>query len=237
MKTSAERAAKPDGGSTLVAKLAGELWQQLRGEIEYHAVGHSAGSIFHAFFLPLLVAQHPAGAPRVDLRTLHFLAPAMTTDLFAAQLKALIGSGQPITRLTIYTMLDDLERNDPSLHPYGKSLLYLVSQAFEDKAPTPILGLQRALKSDLKLIRFFGLAGTEKVADVAFSKSPEGTPLTSRTESTTHGGFDNDVGTMTSVLRRVLDVSDDVTVVDYFEDTVPGFDRPGVGIARVSAGV
>ena len=237
MKTSAERAAKPDGGSTLVAKLAGELWQQMRGEIEYHAVGHSAGSIFHAFFLPLLVAQHPAGAPRVDVRTLHFLAPAMTTDLFAAQLKALIGSGKPITRFTIYTMLDDLERNDPSLRPYGKSLLYLVSQAFEDKAPTPILGLQRALKSDLPLIRFFGLAGTEKVADVAFSKSPEGTPLTSRTESTTHGGFDNDVATMTSVLRRVLDVSDDVTVVDYFEDTVPGFDRPGVGIARVSAGV
>ena len=235
MKASAERAAKPDGGSALVAQLAGELWQQTHGEIEYHAIGHSAGSIFHAFFLPLLVAQHPAGAPRVDLRTLHFLAPAITTELFVAQLKALIGSGKPITHLTTYTMLDDLEKNDPSLHPYGKSLLYLVSQAFEEKAPTPILGLQRSLKSDLKLIRFFGLAGTEKVADIAFSKSLDGTPLNARTESTTHGGFDNDVATMTSVLRRVLDVSDDTTVVDYFEDTVPGFDRPGVGVARVSA--
>src|SRR4029078_7808438 len=100
-----------DGASPWVEKLGGELWQQLRGEIEYHAVGHSAGSIFHAFFLPLLVAQHQAGAPRVDVRTLHFLAPAMTTDLFAAQLKALIGSGQPITRLTIYTMLDDRGAN------------------------------------------------------------------------------------------------------------------------------
>jgi hypothetical protein len=232
MKTSAEHASRSNGGSALVAQLAGELWQATRGEIEYHALGHSAGSIFHAFFLPLLVAQQPAGLPHVDVRTLHFLAPAITTDLFKTKLKALIGSGKPITRLIEYTMVDELERNDPSLHPYGKSLLYLVSQAFEDKEATPILGLQKSLKSDLQLIRFLGLAGTEKVADITFSPSPEGTPLNARTESNTHGGFDNDIATMTSVIRRVLDVPDGTAVVDYFEDGIPGFDRPGVGKAR-----
>ena len=234
MKTSAERSSHEDGGSTLVAALGGELWRQTHGEIEYHAVGHSAGSIFHAYFLPLLVAQRPAGVPPVDVRTLHFLAPAITTELFKTQLKSLVGSGKAITRLATYTMLDDLEREDSSLRPYGKSLLYLVSQAFEDKQATSILGLQKSLKTDLQMIRFFGLAGTEKIADIAFSRSGQGTPLNARTESTTHGGFDNDIATMTSVLRRVLDVPDSTAVVDYFEDAIPGFDRPSVGAPRES---
>ena len=68
-------------------------------------------------------------------------------------------------------MTDELEQADSSMRPYGKSLLYLVSGAFEDAVPTKILGLQKSLKQDLQLIRFFGLAGTEKVADIVFSKT------------------------------------------------------------------
>src|SRR5262249_60929590 len=109
--------------------------------------------------------------------------------------------------------------------------------AFEDEQPTPILGLQRSLKSDVKLIRFFGLAGTEKAADIAFSKTGDGTPLNARTLSITHGDFDNDVATMTSVIRRVLDVADTTAVVDYFEDAVPGFDRASVGSVPPEASV
>ena len=78
MKKSAQKAADPDGGARLVAELAGKLWKATRGTVEFHALGHSAGAIFHAFFLPLLVAQKPAGVPPVDVRTLHFLAPAST---------------------------------------------------------------------------------------------------------------------------------------------------------------
>ena len=115
--------------------------------------------------------------------------------------------------------------------PYGKSLLYLVTNAFEDAVPTPILGLQKNLKQDLPLIRFFGLAGTEKVADIVFSQTADAAPLNARSQSITHGGFDNDVATMTSVIRRVLDVSDATPVVDYFEESVPGFARAPVGTA------
>jgi len=35
---------------------------------------------------------------------------------------------------------------------------------------------------------------------------------------------------MTSVVRRVLDVPDATAVVDYFEDPVPGFEHPVIGI-------
>ena len=224
MKSSAERAAAADGGAALVAKLAGQLWKDFEGALEFHALGHSAGAIFHAFFLPVLVAQRPAGVPSVDVRTLHLLAPAITTELFKTRLRPLVGAGQPITRLTTYTMTDQFEQDDDTVAPYGKSLLYLVSHAFEDKESTPLVGLQKSLKSDLQMIRFFGLAGTEKVADITFAKTAPGTPLNARTESITHGGFDDDVATMTSVIRRVLDVPDGTAVVDYFEEMVPGFD-------------
>jgi hypothetical protein len=229
MKLGAEKASEPGGGARLAAELAGALWKATGGEIEFHALGHSAGSIFHAFFLPLLVAQQPDGVPPVDVRTLHFLAPAITSDLFKARLKALIGPGRPITSLTMYTMADELEQTDRSLKPYGKSLLYLVSNAFEDAAPAAILGLQRSLIRDLPLIRFFGLAGTEKVASIAFSKTVASAPVDARSQSITHGGFDNDVATMTSVIRRVLAVPGEAAVTEYFEESVPGFDRKAVG--------
>ena len=235
MKKSAQKAADPDGGSRLVAELAGKLWKATRGTIEFHALGHSAGAIFHAFFLPLLVAQKPAGVPPVDVRSLHLLAPASTTELFKKRLKPLIGPGQPITRLAVYTMTDELEQEDSSIRAYGKSLLYLVSNAFEDAVPTPILGLQKSLKQDLPLIRFFGLAGTEKVADIVFSTTGEGVPLNARSQSIRHGGFDNDIETMTSIVRRVLDAGDGTAVVDYFEESVPGFERAPVGTAPPAA--
>jgi hypothetical protein len=231
MKTSAEKATAPDGGSSLVARFARELWQATNGEIEFHALGHSAGAIFHAFLLPLLVEPRPAGNPPVQVRTLHLLAPAITNDLFKSQLLPLIGPGRPISRLTEYTMTDEREQADASLKPYGKSLLYLVSNAFEDAQPTAVLGLQKSLKTDLALIRFFGLGGTQRMADITYSTTDQSTPHNARTESITHGGFDNDVATMTSVVRRVLEAPDTTDVVEYFEDEISGFERTAAGTA------
>lgn len=240
MKLSAERASALGGGATLVATLTAALWKQTRGRVELHALGHSAGAIFHAHFLPRLLGQKPAGVPRVSVRTLHLLAPAVTTALFTETLLPLVGAGKPITQLAHYTMADVLEQADPSTRPYGKSLLYLVSRAFEEAVPTPILGLETSLKRDLQLIRFFGLAGTEKVADIVFSQTAANVPLTSRSTSTTHGGFDNDVATMTSVVRRVLDVPDTTAVVDYFEDPVDSAEASAAGtlpVTRSAAGM
>jgi hypothetical protein len=229
MKKSAEKSAAPGGGSRLTADLAAELSASLAGAIEFHALGHSAGAIFHAHFLPLLV-QPRAGGAALSVRTLHLLAPAITIDLFKDTLKPLVGAGKPITSLTTYTMTDDLEQQDHTVKPYGKSLLYLVSGSFEDTVPTKLLGMQKGLKQDAPLIGFFGLAGTEKVADICFSRTDPAAPRNARTESSSHGGFDNDVATMTSVVRRVLDAADGSAVVDYFEDVVPGFERSAVGL-------
>ena len=40
---------------------------------------------------------------------------------------------------------DAAERADPTCWPYGHSLLYLVSRAFEDRRETPLLGMERHL--------------------------------------------------------------------------------------------
>lgn len=231
MKKSAENGAKAGGGQRVVAEAAAQMWTTLGGDIEFHAAGHSAGAIFHSHFLPLLVGQPVNGTPAVSVSSLQLLAPAITIDNFKTRLQPLVGSGRSIASLTTYTMSDEFEQDDESLKPYGKSLLYLVRAAFEDERNTPILGLQRDLKQDLKMIRFFGLAGTEKVADIVFSKTDSSASVSARSESITHGGFDNDVATMTSLVRRTLGTADTDPVVDYFEETVDGFDRAAIGAA------
>jgi hypothetical protein len=88
--------------------------------------------------------------------------------------------------------------------PYGKSLLYLVSNAFEGKRDIPLLGMQRFLEKDPALKAVFAKAanGFPSLV-VAGVNGPEHS--VSRSES--HGGFDNDPATMNSLLCRILDVT------------------------------
>ncbi len=204
MKRSAELASMQGGGARMVAEMTRDLWAAHNGDMEIHALGHSAGSIFHAFFLPTLLDQKsPAGAPPVSVKSLHFLAPASTTALFESKLISRIGPGKQILSHTMYTMNKDFEQADTA-GPYRKSLLYLVSRSFEDQRPTPILGLEESLRDDAALVRFYGLTrGTPGVAQILFSKTPPDAPPDSATVSITHGDFDNELKTMNSVARRI----------------------------------
>ncbi|HEX2190144.1 MAG TPA: caspase family protein, partial [Longimicrobiaceae bacterium] len=207
MKRGAERASAADGGAHYVAaQLAAFLDAEAkkpdgsRATVEVHAVGHSAGSIFHAHFLPAALA---AGAPSV--RSLHFLAPAIRTDLFRDALAPRLGKG--VDHLTVFTMRRDLERDDHCKHVYRKSLLYLIHHALEAEKRTPILGLEESLRGDAALRGLFGLGARSEVAEVVWSKSPTASGR-SASWSTTHGGFDDDPATMNSVARRVLGMND-----------------------------
>lgn len=221
MKRSAELASLETGGGLTVARLTLELWNAHHRDMEIHAAGHSAGTIFHAHFLPVLLGQAAGpGAPALAVKTLHFLAPACTNELFNRTLRGSIGPGKPIGAMTMYTMSESLELEDTA-GPYRKSLLYLVSRAFETEQPAPILGLEESLRGDVRLVRFFGLAGHQKGADLLFSRTPLSAGPRSRTLATTHGSFDNDAATMNSVVRRVLDVPDTAAIVDFFEEALP----------------
>lgn len=209
MKENAQLASghpRQNGAIQLVARYVEAAKKKLaghdKGGWELHIVGHSAGSIFAAHALPLLSGL---GIP---LKSVQFMAPAIRVDTFKELLLPGLESG--LTPLpSLYVLSDKLELGD-SVGPYAKSLLYLVSNAFEGTREVPILGMKRFIDADRQLARLFGGAVDGRPALVV----SEGIPPAPAQESAavrqgasvsrSHGGFDNDCATMNSVLTRVL---------------------------------
>ncbi len=204
MKESALASASPDtgdgwpGGAWLFVNALRAAADELTAAghpVTLHTAGHSAGAIFQAHLIPALLAS---GLP---VETLAFLAPAIRVDRFKQHLASPITNGE-VKRFSMFTMSEDAELAD-NVGPYRKSLLYLVSRACEPRVPTPILGLQENIDADAELPAFFRGANVE-LQHAVFRDLPPN-PLT---RSTTHGGFDNDRATMSSVLRRIKQVPD-----------------------------
>ncbi|MBF0162177.1 MAG: caspase family protein [Magnetococcales bacterium] len=181
------------GGGWVFLNELKKLLDEPGHSVELHAVGHSAGSIFHAH---LLGAANGLGLPALE--SLQFLAPAISIQDFN---RLLVTTGLVTTQVrktpAIFTMEDGLESQDPSCgmswFNYGKSLLYMISNALEATHQEPILGLQKFLASQPSI-----------TADVIYSQTPDLAPIGRRSRSTTHGGFDNDADTMESVCFRIL---------------------------------
>ena len=248
MKLAAERAVDAPtatdagGGARYVAsRLKAFCDANNKALIELHAVGHSAGSIFHSHFLR---AAQELKVPTFE--SAHFLAPAIRVDTFHRLLGARIGDKAAVKSLCVFTMLKDFEKADNCAGIYRKSLLYLVSNAFEDERGDPLLGLDESINADAGLKRLFGLDGsTPSPGQVIWSKTASDAGRSAST-ATSHGDFDDDGPTMNSVLRRVLGKADADAIVDFplARDVQPAahawFDRigPDAGTtgARVNAG-
>ena len=201
MKTNAERASAAGGGARAVARRLARLCAAHAGDgIELHAVGHSAGSIFHAHFLDAARREKVPG-----FRTLQLLAPAIRVDLFKERVVPLLDDY--VERLTMFSMSDDYERADTCLGVYRKSLLYLIHKALERQDGEPILGLRVSAENDPDLRRlFWGTASRGPTAEAVWSVTREAASAVA-SASTTHGGFDDDAPTMNSVALRVLSPS------------------------------
>jgi len=213
MKWSAQQSSSANaqggtGGAWYVAEKLADWCKQHPDEIEVHACGHSAGSIFHAHFIPCAL-EH--GVPRVD--SLHLMAPAVRVDLFRQQLQHRVGKGKGIDKLTMYTMDDGFEKDDDCGKVYRKSLLYLIHHGLEPERNEPILGLERSVRADAGLKQLFGIGGGQGDATVVWSDNGlDGGRSASR--SRTHGGFDDDPATMGSIARRVLGKADADAIVE-----------------------
>ena len=131
-------------------------------------------------------------------------------DLFCKMYVPAIESGH-LERFTLFTLTDKAEQDDHCARIYNKSLLYLVSHAFEKRPRIPlfrdgepILGMakwiQKAMKEDEQIEALF------KQKSVQWVQAPnhfkEGSPSASR--ATSHGGFDDDAFTLKATLARVL---------------------------------
>lgn len=217
MKSSAELASQSGNGANYAAEKMAALFLQHSEDIDVHAVGHSAGSIFHAHFLPLLAQQN------TPIKSAHYLAPAVRNDLFKQNIAPLLGNG--IESLTLFTMNKQREKDDSVAAVYHKSLLYLVSRALEDGDDTDILGLEESLRRDPDTRSLFGLHGAaSEHAEVVWSPTEDSQSGNGST-AVTHGGFDDDPHTMESVLRRVLNLRNGESIEPFpAEETRGGSD-------------
>lgn len=194
MKENATLAATKAAGA---ARMTGEFLLQMKaaGKIdEIHLVGHSAGSILQAHLASYLTSNG------VNVSSLSLWAPACNFDLFESIYKPMLDSGA-IEAFDLYTLDDATERDDYCANIYHKSLLYLVSGAFEVKPRiplirpdgTPILGLARDVK---KLIP----AAFWKPNSKRWIVSPTAGVSTARH----HGEFDDDQCTLVTTLERIV---------------------------------
>lgn len=186
------------GGAYYLARRLAQFCVEHPDRLTLHAVGHSAGSVFHSHFVPQALNLGVQA-----FRSMHLMAPAVRTDVFKQQLLPLVGSGLGVDDLTVYTMLDSYERDDNCGAIYRKSLLYLIHHALEPESETPILGLERSIRQDPGLKKLFGIGSDAGAASVVWSRSSEHDGCNA-SRSTTHGGFDDDASTMESIARRVL---------------------------------
>jgi hypothetical protein len=211
MKLSAQLASSSvqgnEGGAWYVAQKLSQFCAANQGKVELHAVGHSAGSIFHSYFIP---AALDLGAPH--FKSIHFMAPAVCVDTFKAKLADRIGNG--IDQLSIFTMNKSYEQSDYCASIYQKSLLYLIYFGLEAERKTPILGLEESIRSDSELKKLLGLGVPGAPGEVIWSVSLS-TQGRNASTSKTHGGFDDDGPTMSSIARRILDKADADTIVEY----------------------
>ena len=187
----------PGGAFVLAAALRSYIAAN-SGAIELHVAGHSAGSIYHSHFVPRLFE----GDDKVEsVKSVTFLAPAVRVDTFEATLLPLAETGR-IENLSIFTMNENQEKRDNTAGVYRKSLLYLVSRAFEAEKDAEILGLEEHLRRSGRIMAYLDDASERLVL------GPVARGRLSSTQATSHGAFDNDEQTMMSLARRVVGVPD-----------------------------
>jgi hypothetical protein len=151
-----------------------------RQPLRLHLVAHSAGSIVAARMIDAAVQLG------THLESVSFLAPALRVDEFRARVLPHIDGGA-LQRYQQFHLTDKAELEDPSCRPYGRSLLYLVSESFEGGQRTPILGMQK----------YFDAAFGDR-ADLVAHAAPG--PASTATR---HGAFDDDAATRAQVLDFV----------------------------------
>lgn len=178
-----------------VTAALGSAAKAARAGWELHVVAHSAGAIYAAYAMEHFLQSG------IRLASFHLMAPAVTVDLFNRLIRPHIEAGKcPVPDLYVLSEQGEL---DDDVGPYGKSLLYLVSNAFEPSRSTPLLGMQKYIQKikDGPQVDPALQALLAPTTVVAGAKPPPGLGVS---RSNSHGGFDNDKDTLNSILGRIL---------------------------------
>ncbi|HXF45861.1 MAG TPA: C1 family peptidase, partial [Burkholderiaceae bacterium] len=216
MRENAARGAARGRGLDLLARKLVALRDRLQSEggksLQVHLVGHSAGTILLGHLLGKLAA-----APlRIATCTLYAAACSVR---FAVQ--KYLDEAKPIlssTDIALHYLTDANEKRDylagsRHFHLYGKSLLYLVSRALDDKRKMPLLGFERAVEPGYEANadqwvasehdalrewqrRFKGTLAPVAEPNIAVAAN-------GKTVQATHGSFDNNVRVIAATIERI----------------------------------
>jgi hypothetical protein len=187
------------GASLVVDRLAHHV--RSHPDVQVDLVGHSAGSIFLAGVLDRLVE---AGVP---VHGLTYLAAAIRVDTWARQVLPHLRSGR-VADFASFGLSAQRELDDTTgaggRAVYRKSLLHLVARALERdprNAEVPLVGMASAATVPVE-----GTSLARAVAEIRGDLvwAPAAGSAHRRSDATTHGGFDDDSPTLTSVMLRVL---------------------------------
>lgn len=221
MKENALRATTTAGGGARLVADEITLLAKEFPELEIHVVGHSAGSIFHAPLVQYLgstghIKEGPLAGSKVSglglkIKTCTLWAPACTTKLFKASYLPVLNLGG-IGAFTLFTLTDKAEQDDNCAKIYNKSLLYLVSNAFEDEPRIPvfrpdgdpILGMEKFIRADTELLALFNKT-SPRAATWVLSPNTDDIGSATASRSAHHGDFDDDEATVKATLARILD--------------------------------
>jgi hypothetical protein len=184
---------------------------------ELHLSNHSAGSILHAPLIQLLATKGkiPSGPMAgkegfgIKISSLTMLSPAITMSLFKEAYYPLLKNAQ-IERFSIFTLTDKAEKDDNCLDIYNKSVLYLVSNAFEDKPRipsirdgVPILGMEKFIQEDAEIKELFKKKTFNWIL-APNTNGQDGSLLKSDAQS--HISFDDNETTLRALLCNILSI-------------------------------
>ncbi|TAN72597.1 MAG: peptidase C1 [Gallionella sp.] len=226
MKENAELAAESGRGGDLLTEALRALAGSWGDRFELHLVGHSAGSIALGRLLGNLAQKGLSGS----VKSVHLYAPACTVA-FANRHYA--PHAEIMRKLHLDILSDRREKDDNVATVYQKSLLYFVSNALEADLRMPILGLENVFNP-----RYCGWDGASSTAEAItnwrnaadISKLKErltihdeekiltrrgnGADQREKTDSASHGGFDNNIGVVSKTLERITGAKLDLPVDD-----------------------
>lgn len=184
MKRDAERSFAAGAESAAAVKTLLSVNDGLARPLKIHLVGHSAGSNFASEFINRWRKLAPAGQV---LDNCFVLAAACTVDQYSRHLRPALDENY-LRHLTIYNLSEKRELDD-TVGPYSKSLLHLVSRAFEEAPDTPILGMEVCSRHVASHPR-----------QTLLYTSGDGR---SRTDALSHGGYGSDLTTLNDILKVV----------------------------------
>jgi hypothetical protein len=179
MKQNAEAISlNAESGARILYRINQEVKALVPGRTRLHLIGHSAGAIVHSYIIRKLA---PLGW---EFQSVNFLAPAVSVEVFEDLVLPHLGNS--VKQYNQFHLTDTAELKDPTCRQilgYGRSLLYLVSGAFEDRRPKHILGMEKFFRPQRGMQAF--------------------TAPSDKSECTTHGGFDDDPVTMKSLIGLI----------------------------------